>query len=143
MITAHKQTPGDNYEIELWSKRGCNEGDRLIALLSSLSFLTDSAHNFSVEEIQILIGILFPTKSHELYTKRGTNNFKYLFEGFSHIIGRAKHNMFKHCSPIIVAQGFKQQGFVCIKYKEDWYMNVLPKEVKRAYMFFGRFYLKK
>ncbi len=139
MITAHKQTPGNNYEIQLWTKRGCNEGDRLIALLSSLSFLTDSTHNFSVEEIQILIGILFPTKSHELYTKRGANTFKYLFEGFSHIMGRVKHNMFKRCSSLIVIQSFEQQGFVCVKAKQDWYMNVLHKEVERAYMFFGSF----
>lgn len=137
MITEHKQSSGSGYEIQIWAKQGCSEADRLIGILSSLPFLTDNFCDFSIEEAQILIGVLFPTKATKVYVEKSTYHLKHLFETISCVIGGIKHGGMKYCAVATLVYAFQQQGFAYRGTGVHWYMNLSAKEVNNIYRCFG------
>lgn len=128
-------------EIPLWFKmsgiqQSSHEDDVLITAVTKLTFLSDYKSEFTVEEARILIRLLFPSKAKKIYLGSSSYGIKHFFEHVSNTIINPNERINKYCNNQTAIEAFELEGFSWVQEGPNRYMNIVAKEINRAYKFF-------
>lgn len=109
-----------------------NLEDKILSEMDTLKFLsTEQREDFTVEQVQSIIKIIFPTKAKSLYYGSSSYGLKHFMEHISQSFLK-KGRINKYCSNDTLKEAFEIEGF---KHKEDGpnrYYNILASEINRA-----------
>lgn len=106
--------------------------DKIVSEMQNLKFLSDEQITpFTVEQVQSVIKIIFPTKAKTIYQGSSSYGLKHFMEHISQtILGKDRVN--KYCSNDTLKEAFEKEGF---KHREDGpnrCYNILASEINRA-----------
>ncbi len=109
-----------------------NAEDKILSEVHNLKFLSEQELKpFTVEQVQSVIKIIFPTKAKTIYNGSSSYGLKHFMEHISQtILGRGRIN--KYCSNDTLKEAFEIENF---KHKEEGpnrYYNILASEINRA-----------
>lgn len=116
-----------------------NAEDRLLSEVHSLKFLNDEELKpYTVEQVQTVIGIIFPSKAKNIYYGSSSYGLKHLMEHISQtILGKGRVN--KYCSNDILKAAFELEGFKCRDDGPNEHYNILASEINRAKRLFWNY----
>ena len=109
-----------------------NAEDKMLSEVHNLKFLSDEELKpFTVEQVQAIIRIIFPTKAKTIYHGSSSYGLKHFMEHISQtILGKGRIN--KYCSNDTLKEAFEIENF---KHKEEGpnrHYNILASEINRA-----------
>lgn len=109
-----------------------NVEDKIVSEMHKLDFLKDEQLTpFTVEQVQSVIRIIFPTKAKTIYQGSSSYGLKHFMEHISQtMLGKGRIN--KYCSNDTLKKAFELEGF---KHKEEGpnrCYNILASEINRA-----------
>lgn len=109
-----------------------NAEDKILSEVHNLKFMRDEELKpFTVEQVQAIIKIIFPTKAKTIYNGSSSYGLKHFMEHISQtILGKGRTN--KYCSNDTLKEAFEIENF---KYKEEGpnrHYNILASEINRA-----------
>lgn len=100
-----------------WKYSGIHESndprDKVISGLSKLKFLKDSSTHFTIEQVQEVIKIVFPTKAKRVNDSRSSYGLKHDVERISSIFISRHSN--KYCSNDTLKEAMANEGFKATK----------------------------
>ena len=109
-----------------------NVEDKMLSEVHNLNFLSDEELKpFTVEQVQAVIRIIFPTKAKTFYHGSSSYGLKHFMEHISQtILGKGRIN--KYCCNDTLKEAFEIENF---KHKEEGpnrHYNILASEINRA-----------
>lgn len=116
-----------------------NQEDKILSEMDALRFLSEEQLiDFTVDQVQSIIRVIFPTKAKNIYYGSSSYGLKHFMEHISQSVLQ-KGGINKYCSNDTLKEAFELEGF---KHKEDGpnrYYNILASEINRAKKLFWNY----